>query len=288
MHEAMREFSVAKLAFTLSLLILPPTFLVASDAYIPNTHYGLLHGSFPTRINKKNHPLPTRPGVKDNNDVVSLYVSNIRNYMNTLITRYTNSSSDIFTISKVAKSAEQKHTITDEFSIRNARFKDLSKVSAILVESFYKPSFFKHYHLTRELDRLQSNFPYGDDKHSMYVASDNNNNVVGFCDLDGRPKSSNINAVSTPRPYLSDLAVDPKWRRRGIARALIHKCEQNAIRLGFHHIYLRVKFDNEPAILMYAEMGYDIMMDDYYLPYDDTILLRKEFTTAATDSNYII
>jgi ribosomal protein S18 acetylase RimI-like enzyme len=142
-----------------------------------------------------------------------------------------------------------------------------------------------------ELNRLQSNFPYGDDKHFMYVAYANKNGgsadsngrnsdesaIVGFCDIDARPLKSTWqqqSATYNPRPYLSDLAVDIRFRRRGIARALIHACEEKAFRLGFDYLYLRVKFDNEPAILMYAEMGYDIMMDDEAT--DDTILLRKQ------------
>jgi ribosomal protein S18 acetylase RimI-like enzyme len=176
------------------------------------------------------------------------------------------------------------------FSIREARFKDLSRVSNIIVESFYKPSLFKRYHAMAELNRLQSNFPYGDDKHFMYVAYANKNgssadsngrssdesSIVGFCDIDARPLKGTWqqNATYNPRPYLSDLAVDIRWRRRGIARALIRACEEKAFRLGFDYLYLRVKFDNEPAILMYAEMGYDILMDDEAT--DDTILLRKQ------------
>lgn len=177
------------------------------------------------------------------------------------------------------------------FSIREARFKDLSRVSNIIVESFYKPSLFKRYTAIAELNRLQSNFPYGDSKHFMYVAYTNTNGggngsngrkndesaVVGFCDIDARPLNSigrPQKASYNPRPYLSDLAVDIRWRRRGIARALIHACEEKAFRLGFDYLYLRVKFDNEPAILMYADMGYDIMMDDEAT--DDTILLRKQ------------
>jgi ribosomal protein S18 acetylase RimI-like enzyme len=124
----------------------------------------------------------------------------------------------------------------------------------------------------------------------MYVAYTNNNindndsngrkkdesTIVGFCDIDARPLKSTgpRKATYNPRPYLSDLAVDIRWRRRGIARALIHACEEKAFRLGFDYLYLRVKFDNEPAILMYADMGYDIMMDDEAT--DDTILLRKQ------------
>lgn len=46
--------------------------------------------------------------------------------------------------------------------------------------------------------------------------------IVGFCDVDCRPCKTDI---ILPRPYLSDVAVDPKYRRRGFARALVEAAE---------------------------------------------------------------
>lgn len=295
LFQKMRELSaVITLLFILSLIRSPAILLVASGpsySHISTALHEIRSSPIPYRIpylSKKNRQTKAVHNA-------SFYVGKCVN-KKLFLRRSKSDERDSY--SKISTSTTTTTVSSDTvdatppkciFSIRKARFKDLSKVSNIIVESFYKPSLFKRYHAIAELNRLQSNFPYGDDKHFMYVAyaknddDDNNNSnkdesVVGFCDIDARPQNRTSQQIASstnnPRPYLSDLAVDVRWRRRGIARALIHACEEKAMNLGFDYLYLRVKFDNEPAILMYAEMGYDIMMDDAAT--DDTILLRKQ------------
>ena len=47
--------------------------------------------------------------------------------------------------------------------------------------------------------------------------------------------------------------------------------------LGFDDIFLRFKLDNDASILMYADLGYDTMMDD--ASNDDVIFLIKPVTS---------
>ena len=126
-----------------------------------------------------------------------------------------------------------------ELTIRNCKYADLNAVADIIVESFYeekmKSSPFSAILKFGELNRLQQNFPYNDsERHVMLVATisdskdlHNGNQdyqkIVGFVDVDARPSTRRIDP---PRPYLSDLAVHPEFRRRGIAKRLIQTCEQ--------------------------------------------------------------
>eukprot|EP00306_Pavlova_sp_CCMP459_P010782 CAMPEP_0185192592 /NCGR_PEP_ID=MMETSP1140-20130426/19445_1 /TAXON_ID=298111 /ORGANISM="Pavlova sp., Strain CCMP459" /LENGTH=216 /DNA_ID=CAMNT_0027759347 /DNA_START=13 /DNA_END=664 /DNA_ORIENTATION=+ len=60
------------------------------------------------------------------------------------------------------------------------------------------------------------------------------------------------------RPYLSNLSVHPRARRRGIATALVEHCEAQALHWGLDEIVLEVMEPNEAALSLYKKMGYAI------------------------------
>lgn len=163
------------------------------------------------------------------------------------------------------------------FTIREAKYSDLPDVARIIVESFYpiKP-LFNHYHMIKELARMQNNFPYGDSKHSMLVAVSNadNGTLVGFVDIDARDPKTKL-PMNPPRPYLSDLAVDIYWRRKRIASALIVACEMIVESWGEDYLHLRVESVNEPALNMYARLGYSFVEHHWFGKKDTTMLLRR-------------
>ena len=130
-----------------------------------------------------------------------------------------------------------------------------------------------------ELNRLQQNFPYNDDKHFMLVAIYRfTEQVIAFVDIDARPPKRQ---QDPPRPYLSDLAVDPSWRRKGIARSLIQNCELLAQQMGMNEIFIRVEQNNTPAIFMYEGLDYEAQAHEYFGVADTTILLNKKLTVPA-------
>ena len=90
--------------------------------------------------------------------------------------------------------------------------------------------------------------------------SNNNNNthedeietIVGICEVDNRPPREEMDPA--PRPYISSLAVARKYRRNGVATALITKSEA-MVRTRFlrteaepqQYLYLQVLADNVAA-----------------------------------------
>ena len=91
-------------------------------------------------------------------------------------------------------------------------------------------------------------------------------------DIDARPSARKD---APPRPYLSDLAVSSKWRRKGIASRLVERCEAKAREMGKSKMYLRVEGDNANALRMYCEnMAYERRQHPVFGVKDTTILLR--------------
>jgi len=184
-------------------------------------------------------------------------------------------------------------------TIRKCRYSDLTIVAEMIVTSFYtakmRNSPFSAVLKLGELNRLQQNFPYADDQHFMFVATttstsvkkndkkNDDTDIVGFVDLDFRPATRSIDP---PRPYLSDLAVDPNHRRQGIATTLIQKCEalaQTNTKNKNKSLYIRVEQANDAAVQMYEQFQYQQMEHDVFGVEDTTVLLRKDFDDTSTD-----
>lgn len=124
----------------------------------------------------------------------------------------------------------------------------------------------------------------------MIVACDaTNGKVVGFAEVDARSFRGNTDngdgygriqtEATLPseqygatvdkepingeilRSYMYNLAVDKKWKRKGIASSLVRACEQfvldaHADSCMERRLYLRVRKCNDAAIALYESLGY--------------------------------
>jgi ribosomal protein S18 acetylase RimI-like enzyme len=80
---------------------------------------------------------------------------------------------------------------------------------------------------------------------------DNDKLVAAICTVRKAPWSA------TPTcPFITDLMVDPDYRRQGLAAFLILKSAEIAARSGAGHIALRVLVDNRSAINLYDKLGF--------------------------------
>ncbi|KAL7543113.1 hypothetical protein ACHAXR_013071 [Thalassiosira sp. AJA248-18] len=113
-----------------------------------------------------------------------------------------------------------------------------------------------------------------------------NGQVIGFAEVDARPLGSSQSGGSTNstsptddkskdilRSYMYNLAVDQKWKRKGIASELVRACEDFVLNMHTSCIekklYLRVRKTNHAAVALYEKMGYKEMNPE-------TIELSKE------------
>lgn len=148
------------------------------------------------------------------------------------------------------------------YFIREADFADLGAAARILTDGFYGDSNFITYNIERlnTFLSLESTFPQPGSAvgvvHSMLVACrQTDGKVLGFAEIDGRPTKKENEA---PRPYMCNIAVCPKWRRRGIAKKLVWQCEEKALKWGKTEIYLKVREANDAATNMYRDLGYEV------------------------------
>jgi ribosomal-protein-alanine N-acetyltransferase len=75
--------------------------------------------------------------------------------------------------------------------------------------------------------------------------------------------------------WIATIAVDQRYRRRGIGRALLQVCETN---LGVSRSKLTVRLSNQAAITMYEKEGYKTtdIWKAYYNDGEDGIVMEKE------------
>lgn len=160
--------------------------------------------------------------------------------------------------------------VSSPFKVRPATPADLSCVAQIIAESFHSQKglwglLFPLLRLGIYEDlrhRLASSPPH----HVCLVAVDMNenesNSLVGSVEL-GLRFTDSWTQSGRSFPYLSNLAVNPKYRRRGAASSLLKSCERVALAWGFQDIYLHVLENNSQARQLYLKQGYRVQKVEF-------------------------
>ena len=79
---------------------------------------------------------------------------------------------------------------------------------------------------------------------------------------------------------MMNVAVDPRFRRQGIARALIEALIAELSKMGSRCLRLEVRVSNENARALYARMGFQqlgLRKNYYHNPKEDALILGKEW-----------
>ena len=109
-----------------------------------------------------------------------------------------------------------------------------------------------------------------DGQHEFIAAFDAQDRVLGYVGM----------MFVLDEGYISNVAVDPDYRRRGIADALIERlcelCKEHA--LAF--VSLEVRAGNAPAIALYEKHGFQkagLRRSYYERPREDALIMTKYF-----------
>jgi [ribosomal protein S18]-alanine N-acetyltransferase len=81
---------------------------------------------------------------------------------------------------------------------------------------------------------------------------------------------------------LYSLAVDPRYRRRGIAASLLRRAEREARQRGYGAMRLEVRVDNVAARALYEAFGYQLVdtVERFYRDGSAALRLRKHLDAA--------
>ncbi len=60
---------------------------------------------------------------------------------------------------------------------------------------------------------------------------------------------------------LGYVMTHPKWRQRGLGRAVCARLCQELVRSGIEYIGLNVKSDNDSAIKLYQNLGFEVVAE---------------------------
>jgi len=152
-----------------------------------------------------------------------------------------------------------------DWQVRVATSSDLSGIAQIITESFYSQNglwgwafpLFKIGIYEDLRYRLQTLMPHQTCLVAIHTSQSGNHQVLGTVELGVRFVHSwtNYNRLS---PYVSNLAVDPRYRRYGLGSSLLTSCEQVCKGWGFQDIYLHVLEKNHQARKLYLKLGYEI------------------------------
>lgn len=126
----------------------------------------------------------------------------------------------------------------DIFFIRPAMFVDMDRASKILADGFFKgpdSNWFKYqYEKFITYLSLEANFPRTPQQRSRYeifvACCVDTGEVLGIAEIDARgprtERTSKVYQKSGGSPYMCNLAVDEKHKRKGIATSLVYECER--------------------------------------------------------------
>ena len=82
-------------------------------------------------------------------------------------------------------------------------------------------------------------------ENRIYLAADEDGVVVGFAGA----------MLVADEAHVTNLLVDPSWRRKGIGYELMKTLIEAAVEAGARHLTLEVRSANEAARALYARLG---------------------------------
>ena len=115
-------------------------------------------------------------------------------------------------------------------------------------------------------EMLMSQLP--DDSHEFLAAEDETGRLLGYVGM----------MTVLDEGYISNVAVDPAYRRQGIGDLLIRELLDRAELRDLSFVTLEVREHNEPAIALYRKHGFTpvgLRKNYYEAPTENALLMTK-------------
>lgn len=149
-------------------------------------------------------------------------------------------------------------TLKNKITVRYMEYQDVSAVAEIEKLSFSSP--WTEQMIEEEID---NDFAF------MFVAQEDGV-ICGYCGVQ----------LMVGEGYITNIAVHPEFRRKGIGRLLVQKLIDLAEEAEAEFLTLEVRESNIPAIALYTSMGFETVgvRSRYYTnPTEDALLMTRKF-----------
>jgi ribosomal-protein-alanine N-acetyltransferase len=147
------------------------------------------------------------------------------------------------------------------FHIRNAKKSDISQIVEIEKASYPKP--WDETAFICELSRQYAGF-------NIFLAAEDEDTgkIAGYI----------VGNLIIDYIHVLNIAVAEEFRKRGLAGNFMQKAEQEALKRGLGALTLEVRENNEPAVMLYKKLGYEVKgrRPKYYEYKDDALLMWKK------------
>ena len=142
--------------------------------------------------------------------------------------------------------------------VRPMRRRDLGAVMAIERQSYPRP--WTEHTFRGELERVR-------DGGRLYLAATSSRQLAGYAGL----------LFAADDAHVTNIAVEPSHRRRGVARRLLAELALAAHRRGSAALTLEVRVTNAAAQALYAEFGFEVAgtRPRYYENTDDALVMWR-------------
>ena len=198
-------------------------------------------------------------------------------------------SYSLFNSSRAARSSGSNQPV---INVRSASLEDIPTLATVLTDSFHPPGGLMYLmHPLFKLgvcEDLRSRLRSNSSKYNCLVAiskdsevTASKNVIVGTVEISVRSNCNSYSSIGSPYPYIANLAVDRPYRRQGVAKKLLTKCEQIARTWGFSELSLHVLENNERAKKLYLGTGYKLIkiesnFSNWFLNTPRRLLLSKK------------
>ncbi len=149
--------------------------------------------------------------------------------------------------------------------VRPATIEDAPALAMVIVNSFHRYSGIKQWFVPLLRLGIGEDLRYRlrsspNSHHGCFVACllDERDTEIVVGTIEVTVKYVQSMAIAPMKvPYISNLAVDPQYRRLGIARQLLQRCEVQVKRWNYSNIGLHVLENNAGAKELYRQCGYE-------------------------------
>lgn len=139
-------------------------------------------------------------------------------------------------------------------TINRMREEDLSQVAVLEQQLFSEPWSERGFRDTLDMDGV------------IFLVARDGENCMGYCGI----------YLAADEGEITNVAVHPHYRRKGVASCLLQQLLQQAKERGATHIFLEVRSSNEGARTLYEKLGFavcGVRKNFYQKPTEDACVM---------------